>query len=66
MKVILNQLNNALGTEYQLNENIIDSYQNVQNEIDNLIEKKKAEALLNAYADEYGEAMKKQARAVEQ
>ena len=64
-KVILNELNNALGTEYKLNENIIDSYQNVQSEIDNLIKKKKAEALLNAYANEYAEAMKKQAEAVE-
>lgn len=64
-KVILNELNNALGTEYKLNENIIDSYQDVQNEIDNLIKKKKAEALLTAYADEYAEAMKEQAKAVE-
>lgn len=63
--VILNELNSALGTEISLNGDVIDSYQEVQAEIQRLIEQKKAEALLSAYADEYAEAMKKQAEATE-
>lgn len=60
---ILGELNNALGTEYSLNGNIIESYKTLQNEIDILIAKKKAEAVLNAYQAEYGDALKKQAEA---
>lgn len=63
--VILNELNSALGTEIKLNGDAIDSYRNVQEEIQKLIDKKKADALLSAYADEYGEAVKKQADATE-
>ena len=60
---ILTTLNNALGTEMTLNNGIIQNYQNMQTEIDNLIEKKKAEILLNAYQDEYVEALKGQSEA---
>ena len=62
-QVILNQLNNALGTEYDLNGNIIDQYQELKNNIDQIIEKKKAEAVLNAYQQEYETAIKEQAEA---
>lgn len=62
-QVILNQLNNALGTEYDLNGNIIDQYQEFKNNIDQIIEKKKAEAVLNAYQQEYETAIKEQAEA---
>lgn len=62
-QVILNQLNNALGTEYDLNGNIIDQYQELKNNIDQIIEKKKAEAVLNAYQEEYETAIKEQAEA---
>lgn len=37
---ILNELNNALGTEYKLNGNIIQNYKDLQAEIDKTIEKK--------------------------
>ena len=43
---ILNELNKALGTEYDLNGNVIDSYKELQDEIDKLIEKKRAQILL--------------------
>ena len=64
-QVILNQLNTALGTEYKLNGNIIGQYQELKNNIDNLIATKKAEAVLNAYQEEYGAAIKGQAEATE-
>lgn len=63
--VILNELNKALGTELSLNGDIIDSYQDVKTNLDTLIQKKKVDALLNAYANEYAEAMKNQAEATE-
>ncbi len=62
-QVILNQLNSALGTEYTLNGNIINQYQELKNNIDQIIEKKKAEAVLNAYQQEYETAIKEQAEA---
>lgn len=65
VQVILNQLNTALGTEYKLNGNIIGQYQELKNNIDNLIAAKKAEAVLNAYQEEYGAAIKGQAEATE-
>ncbi len=64
-KVILNQLNNALGTEYKLNGNIISQYQELKDNIDKIIAVKKAEAILNAYQEEYGTAIKEQAKATE-
>lgn len=60
---IVTTLNSALGTEMSLNSGIIQNYQQMQGEIDNLIEKKKAEILLNAYADEYAEALRGQSDA---
>lgn len=61
---ILNELNSALGTEYKMNGNIISQYQDLKDNIDQLIAKKKAEAMLDAYKGEYAEAMKKKAEAV--
>lgn len=63
-KVILNTLNEALGTEYSLNENIIEQYQDLKDNIDKLIATKKAEAVLNAYQGEYETALKEQSKAV--
>lgn len=57
---IVNELNNALGTEYKINGNIISQYEELANNIDTLIAKKKAEAVLNAYQEEYGQALKQQ------
>ncbi len=46
---ILGELNQALGTEYELTGNQIKGYQNLRNEIDKTIAKKKAEAYFDAY-----------------
>ena len=64
-KVILTQLNQGLGTEYKLNGNIIEQYQSIKDNIDQIIAKKKAEAVLNAYQEEYGAALKNEAEATE-
>lgn len=62
-KYILGELNKALGTEYDLNGNIIENYQDMQKEIDNLIQKKKIELTLKAYEPEYQQALTKQSEA---
>lgn len=46
---ILGELNSALGTEYSMTDNQIEGYKNLASEIDNVIAKKKAEALLDQY-----------------
>lgn len=55
---ILGQLNEALGTEYTMNGNIVQSYADIAASIDNVIEKKKSQILLAAYEDTYAEAIK--------
>lgn len=55
---ILNELNGALGTEYEMNGNIIKQYSELKDGIDAIITKKKAEAYLNAYQEEYQAALK--------
>lgn len=62
---ILNELNEALGTEYDLNGNVIDSYKELQDEIDELIEKKRAQILLESYEEDYKNAIENQTNAVE-
>lgn len=56
---ILNQLNDALGTEYQMTGNVIDNYNELRKSIANVIDTKKAEILLNAHQEDYEEAVKK-------
>lgn len=63
---ILNEMNKALGTEYKLNGNAIDSYKTLQSEIDKTIEKKKAEIKLNADEEKYKNAIENQKQAVEE
>ena len=63
---ILNEMNKALGTEYKLNGNVIDSYKTLQSEIDKTIEKKKAEIKLNADEEKYRNAIENQKQAVEE
>lgn len=46
---ILNELNSALGTEYQMTGNQIENYRQLSAEIDNVIAKKQAEMMLDAY-----------------
>ena len=62
---ILNELNDALGTEYELNNNIIKSYQDLQGEIDKLIEKKQAEIILSSNEEKYKNAIENQQEAIE-
>ena len=60
---IVNELKNALGIEIDMVDGVIKDYQGLQQEIDNLIEKKKAEATLNAYLESYTEAIVEQKEA---
>lgn len=53
-------MKNALGIEIDMVDGVIKDYQGLQQEINNLIEKKKAEATLNAYQESYTEAIVKQ------
>ena len=62
---ILNELNKALGTEYSLNGDIVQSYKDLQNEISSTIEKKKAQIKLNAEEEKYKNAIEKQQEAIE-
>ena len=57
VKYILGELNTALGTEYELTNNQIQGYKDMQKEIYNLIEARKAEILLNAQLPIYEEAI---------
>ena len=61
---ILGELNSALGTEYELNGNIIQNYKDLQDEIDKTIEKKRAQILLNAEEKKYTEAIENQDAAI--
>ena len=54
---ILGELNNALGTEYTMTGNVIDNYNELTGAIDALIEKKKAELILQAEENAYREAI---------
>ena len=63
VKFILNQLNNALGTEYKLNNDIITSYNDMRLSVDKLIDKKRAQLILEANEEEYKEALKNKTQA---
>lgn len=56
---ILNELNEALGTEYKVTGNIIDKYKDLKNTIDELIQKKRANAILESEEARYNEARNK-------
>ena len=62
---ILGELNEALGTEFKIEDLIKGKYQEVIGEIDKLIQKKKTNIIMTAFEDQYTEAMKQQAEAVE-
>lgn len=57
-KFILGELNNALGTEYEMVNGQIQAYGDLEDSIYSLIEAKRAEALLEAYKSDYQEALK--------
>lgn len=54
---IIHELNDALGTEYELNGNIITQYGEMKQELGDLIKMREAEALLGAYKDRYETAI---------
>ena len=54
---ILGELNSALGTEYTMTGNVISQYQDLTGAIDALIEKKRAELILQAEEEAYREAI---------
>ena len=57
-KYILGELNKALGTEYTMTGNQIQQYKDMQKEIVNLINMRKAEALMGAQEEIYTQAIK--------
>ena len=66
VEFILGELNEALGTEYELNENQIEQYQEMKESIEDLILTKQAEVMLSAQEDIYREAINKRMEAQEQ
>lgn len=60
---ILGELNTALGTEYSMTGNIINNYKNMVSSIEQVIETKRAQILLEAYEESYAEAIKNVAAA---
>lgn len=56
---ITNELSKALGIEIKTNDGIIQSYKDIQDEIDKTILKKQAEIILNAAEKDYTEAYEK-------
>lgn len=63
---ITSTLSEALGIEMDLVDGQITNYGELRDSIDQLIEKKKAEAIVNAYQENYTEALKGQAEAQSQ
>lgn len=66
-RVILTQLNEAYGTEYELSGNVITnngkvitSYEEIEKSIDKVIEKKKLEIILEANREKYAYALEHQ------
>ena len=62
---ILKELNEALGTEYKLNGDIIEEYKRLQGEIDTTIEKKRAQFILEGEEQKYKKAVEEGTDAVE-
>lgn len=57
---ILNEVNEALGTEYKLNGDVIDSYKEMIDNIEDLIDEKKKKVQMEAYEEKYKESLKEQ------
>lgn len=62
---IVDELNSALGSEIEMNNGVIQSYQEQMNTIDQLIEKQKARAYIDAGQEAYAEAVKNQSQALQ-
>lgn len=63
---ILSTLNEALGTEYTMTGNIISKYGELQKTIDSVMEKKKAQIILDSQESLYAEAINKQQEALKE
>lgn len=61
---ILGELNNALGTEYEATDGVISKYKELTDSIDQVIEKKKAQIILNSMEEEYTNALKSRGDAI--
>lgn len=55
---IVGELADALDMEIEYNEGIIENYQNISNEIDEMIETRKRAAIMNAFESEYQAAVR--------
>lgn len=62
---ILNELNHALGTEYEMVDGVIVKYKDLKKSIDEVIASKKANALLEAQNDAYVAAVQAEGTALE-
>ncbi len=60
---IITTLNEALGTEITMTDGVIQGYEKIISTIDQVIEKKKAEAILMANQDMYTDAIQNQSKA---
>lgn len=61
---ILNQLKETLGIECKLNDGVIQSYQDLQGEIDKTIEKKRAEVILESGKEKWSKANEEEKESV--
>ncbi len=65
VQFILNELNEALGTEYQLTDGVIQKYDQLKTSIDQVIASKTANALLEVYNADYVAAIQAEQEALE-
>lgn len=63
---IVSTLNDALGTEIQMTDGVIQNYQEEMDALDALMEKKKAQAVLTASEEAYTEAVKNSNQALKE
>lgn len=62
---IIGELNDALGTEISLTDDLIVKYGNAKDKIYELIEAQEAQALASAYEEEYTNALKEKGNAID-
>lgn len=63
---ITSTLSEALGVEFETTDGVIQKYGELTQSIDQVIQKKKAEAILSAYEDDYTTAIKNQTQAAKE
>ena len=62
---ITSQLKDALGVEIEYTDGVIQNYKDIQTQIDKVMEKKRAEIILDAQKSAYGEAKAQEAEAIQ-